>query len=563
MLPSFRSPQILCCLFPLLLPLAGRSESVIDLSLLVSEDLPATWPSAGWPPYQINHYRRIGPLSAYNSDILTIDGNTGTQLDVPPHSIPRPGSKLPDAGPFGEMFTDKAPAWQFGGEACVIDVRNLLDKGANGRSSLIQKEHIIAWEKQHRPLRFGDVVLFYSGYTDRYYKPFPAGRRFLADPVEGVAPGWPDPAPDAMAYVASRKVMTAATDSPSMGPIPDLAGPTHTAGLKHGMMWTEGATGFNSLPPTGAFYCMLGPKHADCFASEARALAIVGNPLARQLIESATRKRVVDLSVTLADNLPVYWPGSGVGRQSQPYMSVLFAYGADIDSYQRSHIMDSHTGTSLTPPSYALPQQGFDDRSYAPEVRQWLAEYEKRYGPRGTSDVTTDKVPLSQTCGRARVVDVKALVGKTDRKSWPASPEITAAQIQQFESKSAELKAGEIVIFRTGYSDQKCRQPLPANTACMADPLNAKSEGWPAPGPDAIHYLARKGIRCVGTDGPTLGGADPRRALMTYWALGGKGMVAVEYMTNLDKLPEGAYFLFAAIKIRNGHGAPGRAIALY
>jgi kynurenine formamidase len=50
---------------------------------------------------------------------------------------------------------------------------------------------------------------------------------------------------------------------------------------------------------------------------------------------------------------------------------------------------------------------------------------------------------------------------------------------------------------------------------------------------------------------------------MTYWALAGKGMVAVEYLTNLDKLPEGAYFLFAAIKIRNGHGAPGRAIALY
>src|SRR6266446_455065 len=195
MLPSFRSPQILCCLFPLLLPLAGRSESVIDLSLLVSEDLPCTWPSLGWPPYQINHYRRIGPLSAYNRDILTIDGNTGTQLDVPPHSIPRPGSKLPDAGPFGEMFTDKAPAWQFGGEACVIDVRNLLDKGANGRSSLIQKEHIIAWEKQHQPLRFGDVVLFYSGYTDRYYKPFPAGRRFLADPLNELAPGWPGPDP--------------------------------------------------------------------------------------------------------------------------------------------------------------------------------------------------------------------------------------------------------------------------------------------------------------------------------------------------------------------------------
>ena len=39
--------------------------------------------------------------------------------------------------------------------------------------------------------------------------------------------------------------------------------------------------------------------------------------------------------------------------------------------------------------------------------------------------------------------------------------------------------------------------------------LNGRSEGWPAPGPEAVVYLAEKGIRCVGTDGPTLGGAGP------------------------------------------------------
>jgi hypothetical protein len=102
-----------------------------------------------------------------------------------------------------------------------------------------------------------------------------------------------------------------------MGPIPDLAGPTHTAGLKHGMMWTESATGFAQLPPTGAFFCMLGPKHADRFASEARALAIVGEPLARRLTDSANQKQAVDLSVTLGDNLPVSWPAPvSAGRVS-------------------------------------------------------------------------------------------------------------------------------------------------------------------------------------------------------------------------------------------------------
>ena len=80
----------------------------------------------------------------------------------------------------------------------------------------------------------------------------------------------------------------------------------------------------------------------------------------------------------------------------------------------------------------------------------------------------------------------------------------------------------------------------------MEEPLNGKQEGWPAPGPDAIQYLARKGIRCVATDAPTLGGVEPKRALWTYWALGSKGMVGVEFLTNLGSLPADAYFLFAA-----------------
>ena len=71
---------------------------------------------------------------------------------------------------------------------------------------MIKRGHVIAWEKKHRPLHFGDVALFYSGYTDKYYKPFPAGRRFLADPVDGKAPAWPDPEPDCMEYLASRKI---------------------------------------------------------------------------------------------------------------------------------------------------------------------------------------------------------------------------------------------------------------------------------------------------------------------------------------------------------------------
>lgn len=540
---------------------AGNDASrFVDLSLLVAPDYPCTWPS--FPAFQINHYRKIGRLSAYNSDVLVMDGNTGTQLDVPTHSVTPPKSGLPNAGPFGFANIDKIAAWQLVGEACVIDCKAYLDSAPNGRSDLIKKEVVKLWEKKHRPLGPGDVVLFHSGYSDKYYKRLPEGRRFAADPVAGKAPAWPGPDPDCMEYLATRKVMTLGIDSTSMGPLPDLAEPTHYAGLKHGMIWTESATNLGALPATGAFYCMMGPKHIGDPYGEGRAFAVVGSPLAKRLIASARNKKVVDLSVALGDDLPATWPGQGVGNHRQSYMTIYFGKNPNTRTAFVMHMADSHAGTHLVPPAYALPLPGFDDAAYAPEVQGWLREYEKKYGPRGSSDVTTEKVPIGQTCGPARVIDVKHLIGATRKEQWPASPEITKSDLQKYEKAQGAFKPGDIVIFQSGWSDQHYR-PLPKGASCMEHPLNGTHEGWPAPDPDAIHYLAGKGIRCVGTDAPTLGGVDPRRALMTYWALGGKGMVGVEFLTNLAALPKDAYFLFAAVKIRDCHGGPGRAIGLH
>ncbi len=543
-------------------PATSDAPRFVDLSLLVAPEYPCTWPASGFPPFHMNHYVSIGRTSAYNSDVLLIDGNTGTQMDVPPHSIPHPDTNLPNAGPYGRMYTDKVPAWQFGGEACVVDCRDLIDSAPNGQSALVKKDRIIAWEREHRPLEPGDIVLFMSGYTDRFYKPLPEGRRFLADPVEGRAPAYPDPDPECMEYLASRKVMALGTDSASMGPLPDLAEPTHLAGLKYGMIWTESATNLGALPPTGAFYCLLAPKHADGLYGEGRAIAIVGNPLAAKSIDSARNKRVVDLSVTLAGDLPVTWTGRGVGRHRQPYLKVPLFLAPNLGTYHTTHLMDAHAGTHLVPPSFALPAPGFDNKNYADDVQAWLAEYEQKYGPRGTSTMTTEQVPLDWTCGRARVIDVKHRVGTTQSQDWPRSPEISIGDIESYEKAHAPLAAGDVVVFHSDYSDEQFK-PLPRGLTCIQEPLDGKREGWPAPSAEAIMYLARKGIRCVATDGPTLGGAEPKRALATYWALGSKEMVGVEFLTGVGKMPDGAYFIFAPIRVRDCHGGPGRAIALY
>jgi kynurenine formamidase len=119
-----------------------------------------------------------------------------------------------------------------------------------------------------------------------------------------------------------------------------------------------------------------------------------------------------------------------------------------------------------------------------------------------------------------------------------------------------------VVIFQTGFVDRFLK-PEPEAAGMWVEPLGGKSEGWPAPGPDAILYLKDRGIRCVATDAPDLGGVDPKRALMTYWAMGSNEMVGVEFLANVGAIPGRAYFLFAAVKIRDCHGGPGRAIALY
>jgi len=533
----------------------------VDCSLLVAPEYPCTWPSHPFPRFQMTHQRVIGPESPYNIDVLLIDGNTGTQLDVPPHSVARPDLKRPKSGPLGLAYTDKIAAWQFGGEACVVDVRDLLDQAPKGVSPLVKPAHVERFEKQHRQLRFGDVVLFYSGYSDLYYRPFPAGNRFLADVLDRKSPGFPDPDPACMEYLATRKVMTLGTDSASMGPLPDLAEPTHYAGLQHGMIWTESATNLGKLPATGAFYCMLSPKHQGGPYSEGRAFAIVGGDLPARLIESCRQKRAIDLSPTLAADLPITSPGIGTGQHRQVYLKVDFLYSEYLDLWHHTHLMDSAAGTHLVPPAYALPPEKVTVE-YSPEVRGWLEEYEKRYGARGTSSLTTDKVPLDWTCGNARVIDVRSLVGSTDAKTWPASPEISPDHIKAYEKEHGALQAGEVVIFRTGHVDQHFRA-RPHDAEVWANPLLGKSEGWPSPGPDTVVYLKERGIRCVATDAPDLGGVEPKRALMTYWALGSREMVGVEFLNNVGEVPKGGYFLFAAVKIRDCHGGPGRAIVLH
>jgi kynurenine formamidase len=540
------------------------SEHVKDLTLLVAPDLPCIWP-VGMTQHVVVPSRTFGP-GAYHRDLILIDEHTGTQWDAPAHFVPPPDSGLPGAGPNGLITGEKVPAWQFCGEACVIDIREHVDAAPDGESYLIRPEIVQAWEKQNRPLKFGDVVLFRSDYTDRYYKPFPAGERFVTTALRKDTPGWPAPTPETMEYLGSKGVKTLGLDGASMGPLPSLAVATHQAGGKLGMVWVECATNLGSLPTTGAFYAQLPAKHAGGSGGECRCLAITEPKLAKRLIDGAVAKRVVDLSVTLDEEYPVTWPGYGPGDEASRYVSkTLNAFSKSRGPYfAKTHLLDGQVGTHVVLPSFSLPQPGFDNSLYAATESNLLKDFEKQYGRRQNSSLTLEQVPLNQLMGAAHVINVSSLVGSTNAADWPASPLITVEMLQQHEVKHP-IQAGDVVIFQSGYSNAHYK-PLPAAPELdemFAAPLAGKSEGWPAATPEVIAYLHKKGIRCVGTDSPTLGGVNAANALWTNWMAANLGVLPVEFLTNVGELEgKDAYFLFAPVKIKGTRGGYGRAIAI-
>ena len=538
---------------------------VKDLTLLIAPELPCVWP-VGMTQHVVVPSRTFG-AGPYHRDLIIIDEHTGTQWDAPAHFVPPPDSGLPGAGPMGLITGEKVPAWQFCGEACVIDISEHIDEAKDGESYLIGPGIVQAWEKKNRPLKFGDVVLFRSQYSDRYYKPFPAGERFVTSALRKDTPGWPAPTPETMQYLGGKGVKTLGLDGASMGPLPNLAVATPQAGGKLGMIWTECATSLGSLPTTGAFYALLPAKHAGGSGGECRCIGITEPKLAARLIESARNKRIADLSVTLHEDFPITWPGYSPGDEASRYVGkVLNAFSAIRGPYfAMTHMLDGQAGTHVVLPSYSLPPAGFDASQFTKEVQAQRAKFESQFGKLGNSSLTVDAMPLEQTLGEAHVIDVRKLIGTTKSSEWPASPQITLDLVKQHEA-TRPIRAGEVVMFFSGYSDEHFK-PFPASPdldRLMAAPLAGKAEGWPAPTPDVIAYLSKKGVRCIGTDGPTIGGVNRENALFVNWIAAQHGVLPVEFLTNVSSINgKDAFFIFAPVKIKGTRGGYGRAIAVY
>ena len=244
---------------------------------------------------------------------------------------------------------------------------------------------------------------------------------------------------------------------------------------------------------------------------------------------------LLDLSAPLGEGLPGTWPGH------QPFAHRVWR-DFPASSVYKTHflVMDEHCGSHFDAPPHFIPPDG----SGLP-----LA------GPLGARGA--DQVDPARLCGPAAVVDLRDLSGRGEPG---VSPWITADRLQAWEAEHGPFQAGDIVLLATGWSGHY--RPGPAGHAYLQGPVAERSSpGWPAPDLGAIRLLAERGVTTVGTDTPSMGAAHDG-APVHQEALG-RGMLFIEGLCGLAALPPvGAYFLFLPLKLVDGTGSPGRAVAL-
>ena len=262
----------------------------------------------------------------------------------------------------------------------------------------------------------------------------------------------------------------------------------------------------------------------------------------------ARARRVVDLTVLLAETLPAHWGSNPpFARWTNNWFDQpTNAYGSPASSsngpyYSQRFVLDEHTGTQTDFPAHFVPPPD----SGLPHA-----------GPMGA--VTGDKYPLSRLMGPAAVIDVTDL---RDAADPGFSAPITVERIQAWESEHGAIQPGEVVLFRSGYTDAYYK-PLPDGARMTMEPLVLKTApGWPAPTPEAVKYLFDRGVWHLGTDGPSMGPVEDGQP--THLAGLQHGMSWEELLTNLGELPvRGAYYIALPLKVIDQSGAPTRAIAL-
>jgi isatin hydrolase len=264
-------------------PISAAPDRIVDLSVTLSEHLPATWPDhmpfahKNWSWYEeakLPTGASCCSLGPYVTHFIIVDEHAGTHVDAPSHFVPPEGSGLPGEGPLGEAGVEKLDLSKLIGPAAVVDLRHLDGQAEPGVSPPITVAHLEAWEEEHGRFQPGEVVLLLTGWS-KHYLPGEPGKAFVHEPVVLQSrPAWPAPEAAVAIFLHERGVATIGIDAPSMGSAEEGI-EVHEEGLKREMLFVEMLTDLDRLPTRGASFVFLPVKIAFASGGPGRAIALL------------------------------------------------------------------------------------------------------------------------------------------------------------------------------------------------------------------------------------------------------------------------------------------------
>jgi kynurenine formamidase len=244
---------------------------IVDLSVETGPNMPCSPPEGQrMGQYLFNHYSQ--PRGQFLEYIQIHDDHTGTHIDSPSHFIPSVDTGLPHATEFGGVTVEQLDLRQLIGPAVVVDVRGLVDTAPKGtktilaESPMITKAFLEAWERENGSFSAGEIVLFRSDWSDKYYKPYPEGFKYDRS--------HPAPADEAIIHLFELGVRHIGTDGRGIGALQDDNTP-HWAALGRGILATENLTNLGQLPIRGALFVFLPHKFVGATGGMGRAIALV------------------------------------------------------------------------------------------------------------------------------------------------------------------------------------------------------------------------------------------------------------------------------------------------
>lgn len=229
-----------------------KPRQVLDLSYTVSEKNPA-WPGDA-RTYEAKINARAEEAGYFSRSFWMLE-HFGTHLDAPAHFPP------------GEATVDKIFVERFFGPAVVIDVRRQAEADPDYR---LTAEDVQAWEKRHKRIPAGAIVLLRTGWASRW----PNERRYRNQDREGVM-HFPGFSVEGVRLLIERKASGLGVDTLSVdyGASKDFAVHrlSHGAGLYH----LENLADLSALPERGAYLIVAPIKLEGGSGGAARVYAVL------------------------------------------------------------------------------------------------------------------------------------------------------------------------------------------------------------------------------------------------------------------------------------------------